>query len=177
MSSPLPVNNRANPQLPDEEFHDALLVYGTSRQIEANHTLGLRFQTTLADSFSETFIPLVKDGEVDEEELKNHDLILLGGPQDNGLTARVLPDLNLEAGPGLFRWKGELFAKPDQGLFVALPSPFNPKKTVYLYLANSAMELYQMTKRFQNLPSWALFQGETATEKGYFTPPECKVSL
>ena len=178
-SSPLPVNNPRFPTLNYliEEFHDALLVYGTSRQIEANHTLGLRFQTTLADSFSETFIPLVKDGEVDEEELKNHDLILLGGPQDNGLTARVLPDLNLEAGPGLFRWKGELFAKPDQGLFVALPSPFNPKKTVYLYLANSAMELYQMTKRFQNLPSWALFQGETATEKGYFTPPECKVSL
>ena len=44
-----------------DDFTRTKIVYGTTRQIEANHTLALRFQTTLADSYSEELPPVVKD--------------------------------------------------------------------------------------------------------------------
>ncbi len=49
-----------------EDFGGSLIVYGTGRQVEANHTLALRFQSVLADGFSETLPPVVQDAEVDE---------------------------------------------------------------------------------------------------------------
>ena len=74
-----------------EDFARTLIVYGTGRQVEANHTLALRFQSVLADGFSETLPPVVQDAEVDEAELAAHDLFVLGDPRDNTLLARVLP--------------------------------------------------------------------------------------
>jgi general secretion pathway protein L len=38
-------------------------VYGTTRQVEANHTAALRFQTVLAEQFTEVFSPLRQDAE------------------------------------------------------------------------------------------------------------------
>jgi hypothetical protein len=41
------------------------------------------------------------------------------------------------------------------------------KRVIYLFLANSAMELYHMTKRHQSLPGWALFKGDQIVDRGY----------
>ncbi len=39
-----------------DDFTRAKVVYGTTRQIEANHTLALRFQATIADAYSEELL-------------------------------------------------------------------------------------------------------------------------
>jgi hypothetical protein len=42
---------------------------------------------------------------------------------------------------------------------------------LYLYLANSAMQLYQMTHTYQrNLQGWALFRGPEVSTKGFHEP-------
>jgi hypothetical protein len=60
-----------------------------------------------------------------------------------------------------------VYAEPDDGLFLALPNPTNREKVVYLFVSNSALELYQMTKRFQGMPSWALFKGDQVIDRGF----------
>ena len=69
------------------------------------------------------------------------------------------------------------YADPDDGLMAALPHPSNPNRAVYIVVANSALELYQMTKRHQRLPSWATFSGERITAKGYFPADNCRLPV
>lgn len=59
---------------------------------------------------------------------------------------------------------------PDDGLFIALPNPLARGRLVYLFAGNSALQLYQMTKRHQYLPTWAVFKGENAVLRGYVDP-------
>ena len=89
-----------------EDFTSTLIVYGTARQVEANHTLALRFQTVLADAFSETLPPVVQDAEVDEAQLAANDLFVLGDPRDNALLARAPAEGPRRDGPGLLPLPG-----------------------------------------------------------------------
>ena len=150
-----------------DDFSQTMIVYGTTRQIEANHTAALTFQTALANQFVEYLLPLKQDAELTSEELSARDLVILGGPGDNTVLQRCAAALGLQCSKGVFTWKGKTYADADDGLFAAFPSPYNPKRIVYLFVANSALQLYQMTKRYQPLPSWGVFKGDTVVEKGY----------
>jgi hypothetical protein len=151
-----------------DDWPAAIVVYGTSRQIEANHTLALRWQTTLADAFTEALPPVVQDAEVTAAQLAGRDLIVMGQPEDNSLTARLAAKLPVRFGKNFFVFDGTTYAAPDDGLFLVLPSPYDPKRVLYLITANSALQLHQMTKSYaRDLPSWAVFKGEKAVDRGY----------
>ena len=150
-----------------DDFQQTVLVYGTSRQIEANHTLALRYQTLLADRFTEVLPPVWKDCEVSRDQLSSHDFILLGGADDNSLVRQFSDSLGLSLSRNVFVWNGRTYGDPDDGAILVYPNPFNPGRVVYLILANSALQLYQMTKAYQPVPSWAIFKGDQIVEKGY----------
>jgi hypothetical protein len=151
-----------------DDWKSAMIVYGTSRQIEANHTLALRFSTALADRFTEDLIPVVKDSELPEEELKNFDLILLGGIEDNSLIKKLVDVEGLKINKNSFVWNNKTYSRADEGLYLSLPNPYNPSKIVYLFLSNSAPELHEMTKIVNRIPQWGLFRGDKITDKGYY---------
>jgi hypothetical protein len=161
-----------------EDFTKTLIVYGTGRQIEANHTLALRFQQVLADAFSEILPPVVPDAEVDEDDLASHDLFVLGDPRDNALLARVLPKVPLEPGPGFFRFQGQTYADGRDGVYLALPSPFAPRRVLHVVLANSPLQLHEMTKAYRpGLPAWAVFRGEKIEREGHFPPERFEIAV
>ncbi|HUI65457.1 MAG TPA: hypothetical protein VL126_11490 [Bacteroidota bacterium] len=151
-----------------DEYSNALIVYGTGEHIEANHSAALRLQTVLADQFTETLVPIRQDAEVTEADLAAHDLILIGGAQDNALILRLANLLGLKMGRNFYRWRERTFGEADEGLFFAAANPFSASKAAYAFCANSALEAYLMTKRFQALPSWALWKGDQIVERGYF---------
>jgi len=155
-----------------DDFTNTTIVYGTARQIEANHTAALKFQTVLADQFTEIFAPLRQDAEMDRKEVAKGDLIVLGGAADNALASQFAERVGLTLGKNTFRWRGKLYAEPDDGMFVACANPDSPGRNIYLFVSNSALQQYQMTKRYQPLPSWALFKGEQVVERGYLGVPE-----
>jgi hypothetical protein len=67
----------------------------------------------------------------------------------------------------MYRWHNKTYSDSDEGLFAAFPNPYNPKRTVYLFNANSALQLYQMTKDRVRMPSWAKYEGDKVVKKGY----------
>ncbi|MCC6397265.1 MAG: hypothetical protein IT282_09610 [Bacteroidetes bacterium] len=150
-----------------DDFSHTKIVYGTSSQIEANHTLALQYQTAIANQFVEYLLPLVQDAELTEKDLAASDLVILGGPADNALAQRLMPALGISYGKNAFTWKGIRYTDADDGLFVAMPNPYNVRRTVYFLAGNSALQLYRMTKRYQSLPAWAVFKEEHVVEKGY----------
>jgi hypothetical protein len=150
-----------------DDFRSAAVVYGTGRQIEAHHTLALRYQSVVADAFTETLLPVKQDAEIGDADLKSSDVVVLGVGTDNTLLASLADLHGISVGKNFFRWRGRTYGAPEDGLFASFPSPQNPSKVVYLFLANSGPQLYQMTKRHQSMPQWAVFRGEQVVQRGY----------
>jgi hypothetical protein len=77
--------------------------------------------------------------------------------------------LPVEIGRRFFRWQGKTYGRSEDGLAVALPNPWNPKRALYLYLANSGPQLWHMTRAFQpgQLQGWAIYRGGEVSAKGY----------
>jgi hypothetical protein len=159
-----------------DDWKATTIVHGTSRQVEANRTLALRWQATLADTISEDLPPVAKDAEMDEGALAGQDLMLLGAPSDNVLSGRAASALrkagvDVEFGIGWFRFQGRIYARPDDGIVLSAPSPWNPSRVLTLIAANSALELHRMTKAYTPaLAPWAVYRGDDVKEQGYFTP-------
>ncbi|WP_224248486.1 C45 family autoproteolytic acyltransferase/hydolase [Hyalangium gracile] len=171
-SADLPVRRERHYTLPQmlEEWERLLFVHGTARQVESERTLALRYREVVADMSMEVLPPLKPDAEVTDQELAERDLVLLGGAEDNALVARLAAEkkLPVELGRRFFRWQGKTYGRSDDGLAVALPNPWNPQRVLYLYLANSAMQLWHMTHSFQRgMQSWALFRGPEVSSKGF----------
>ena len=153
-----------------DDFSALLWVRGTSREVEANRTLALLWRDVVADTSVEVLPPLVADAEVSDADLASHDLVVVGGPEDNAVAARMAArwKLPLETGRGYFRWQGRTYARPEEGLAVAFPNPWNPKRVVFLYLANSKVQAWRMLKGWQRgLPSWAIWKEGEVTSKGF----------
>lgn len=156
-----------------EEFERLTFVHGTARQVESMRTLALNYREAVADASVELLPPLKPDAEVTEQELAERDLVLFGGAEDNTLVARLAAEkkLPVEIGRRYFRWQGKTYGRPDDGLALAVPNPWNPQRVLYLYLSNSALELWHMTRTFQRgLQSWALFRGPEVSQRGFHEP-------
>jgi hypothetical protein len=151
-----------------DEWKNAKIVYGTAGQIEANHTLALRFSTAIADRFTEDLITVIKDSELPDEDIRNSDLILLGSSEDNSLINKLVDIPGLQIGKNNFTWNGKVYGSADDGIYLTFPNPYNPEKAVYLFLSNSAPELHEMTKIINRIPQWGIFKGDRITEKGYY---------
>jgi hypothetical protein len=160
-----------------DDFQNTLIVYGTASQIEANHTLALRYQTVLADRFTESLPPVWRDCEITSDQMATHDFIVLGGAAGNSLVRRLADTLGLAVGRNTFVWRGKTYSDPDDGVILVYPNPFNSSKVVYLVVTNSALQLYQMTKAYQPVPSWAIFKGDQIVEKGYHAVEGFEVDL
>ncbi|WP_291270998.1 C45 family autoproteolytic acyltransferase/hydolase [Geothrix sp.] len=164
---------RANFWVPGNVLDDwsaTRLVYGTGREVEAQRTLALTYRDALADNMTEVLLPTQADAETGESDLAASDLIIFGGPADNGLTARLQAagKLPFEAGAGWFKWQGRTYGRPDDGLFAAFPNPWNPKRMMVFILANSRVQQWAMTKAIpRSLPGWAVYRGGEAQAKGH----------
>lgn len=152
-----------------DDFHHTLIIHGTSRQIEANRTLAFGFQEVLADRYSEILCPVKKESEVTGKDLRENDLMVLGGTADNTLTKKLAEQLGLKLGKNHFTWMGKTYGDSDDGLIAVFPNPYNKQKAVYLIIGNSALQLYQMTRRYHRISSWAVFKNDKVKEQGYFS--------
>ncbi|WP_224366303.1 C45 family autoproteolytic acyltransferase/hydolase [Hyalangium versicolor] len=153
-----------------EEWDRLLFVYGSSRQVESERTLAMNYRDVVADVSMDVLPPLKPDAEVTDQELAEKDLIVFGGAEDNTLVARLAAEkkLPVEIGRRFFRWQGKTYGRSDDGLALAVPNPWNPQRVLYLYLANSAVELWHMTHSFQRgMQSWALYRGGEVSTKGF----------
>ena len=153
-----------------DAFDRLLIVRGTSRQVEANRSLAVNYRDLLADNFTETLLPVLPDAEMTDADLRDHDLVVFGGPEDNATLARLARDFTLPVtfGRGSFTFQGHAYTRADEGIALAFANPLNPKRTLFLYTANSRLQLWHMTHAFQRgLPGWALYREGEITGRGF----------
>ena len=99
-------------------------------------------------------------------------VMMISGPISSALLPRMARlqaegKLPLEAGSGWFKWQGRTYGRPDDGLLVAYPNPWNPKRMLILVLSNSRTQQWAMTKTIpRGLPGWTLYRGSDVQQKG-----------
>ena len=163
-----------------DEFDRLLWVRGTSRQVEANRSLAVVWRDAVADAFVEVLPPMKADAGLGDPELARADLVVVGGPSDNDVAARMAVrwKLPLETGPGWFRWQGTLETRPEAGLAVALPNPWNGARAAYLFLANSQVQLWRMVKGYQRgQQSFSLWREDEIARKGWLGAERLEVAV
>jgi len=154
-----------------DDFHRIKVVYGTGRHVDFSRDMAVRFSELLADTYTEILPPVVSDAELDALAVADADLVLLDVGGDNGAVERIAAELPAELGRGWFRFRGRLHGDPDEGLMLALPSPFREGGVVWVVRANSALELERMTRGFRrDLDAWAEFRDGEPEERGFFVP-------
>lgn len=153
-----------------DDWSATRLVYGTGGELEAQRTLALNYREALADNMTEVLLPIQSDAEVSEVDLAASDLVIFGGPTENGLAARLQAEgrLPLEAGSGWFKWHGRTYGRPDDGLLAAFPNPWNPNRLLVLVISNSRTQQWAMTKAIpRGLPGWTIYRGSEVQAKGH----------
>ena len=178
----VPVASMPPATLPNllDAWEKLLFVPGTSREVEANRSLATAFRDQVADTFTEVLPELRADAEVTEQELRERDLVLFGGIESNALLARMAREhaLPVAFGDGFFRFQGRLYAAPDDGVAFAMPNPWNPRRTVYVFSANTRTQLWRMTRSYpRGLAGWALWKGAEVASKGFHESPGLTVTL
>jgi hypothetical protein len=78
----------------------------------------------------------------------------------------LLPDLKFSK--NMFYWQGMPIVGSDRGMIVVQPNPYNPERIMYLFLANSQLQMHKMTQSYRRgLPSWIMFKGDQVVGQGY----------
>ena len=133
-----------------ERLSSAILVYGTRTDGGANRFAAEELQKHFFRSL-EHQVPIRKDFEVSEEELRTHDVIFVGRPESNSALARWQDKIGLESSGGMFRIQGQDHASETDAVVLAATNPLDQRHMVLVLAGNSALQTVLLTKT----PAWA----------------------
>jgi hypothetical protein len=128
-----------------ERLGSAILVYGTTTDAGANRYAAEELQEHFFRSL-ESAVPIRKDFEVSDEELRTRDVIFVGRPESNSALAAWQEKIGLHASGGLFRVAGQDHASETEALVFASVNPLDQHHMVLVLAGNSALQTVLLTK-------------------------------
>lgn len=124
-------------------LRSAVLVYGTLRDAGANRYAAEQMQKQFLDNY-ESAVPIRKDFEVSDEELRSQDVIFIGRPEANSALAAWRESLGLDYIEGVFRINGDAHADERDALALAARNPQDPTRMVLVVAGNSALRTVKL---------------------------------
>ena len=92
---------------------------------------------------SQKFEPRIfKDTEIDNADLKNYSLFLLGGPKENKISQQISKSIPFNIKPETITIQGTVFQAPKAVLEAIYPSPFNAERYIRLVAPTSFEGLF-----------------------------------
>jgi len=121
----------------------ALLVYGTEREAGANRYAAEQLQKQFLD-MHESLVPIRKDFEVAEEDLRGHDVIFVGRPEANSAVAALVDPSGLKYEGASFNLDGKAHASERQGLLFSAKNPMDEAHMFLIVAGNDALHTVKM---------------------------------
>ena len=149
-----------------KRFRSAILVYGTVTDAGANRYAAEQLQKNYLDWF-ESAVPIRKDFEVTDQELRTHDLIFVGRPETNSALAAWKAQIGLESDGSLFRILGKDHASETEALAFAAANPLERKHMVLVLAGNNALETVRMATAGMNRTEFSIFNSGKETSSGF----------
>jgi hypothetical protein len=124
-------------------LRSAILVYGTLRDAGANRYAAEQMQKQFLDSY-ESEVPIRKDFEVEDQDLRAHDVVFIGRPEANSALAAWSKSLGLDYDEGVFRINGDAHASERDALAFAGRNPLDPTHMVLVVAGNDALRTVKL---------------------------------
>ena len=121
----------------------AMLVYGTVRDAGANRYAAEKMQTQFLDIY-ESLVPIRKDFEVSDEDLRGRDVIFVGRPEANSALAALAQRIGLEYAGGDFRLDGKAHPSVRQALLFSATNPVDASHMVLIVAGNDALHTVKL---------------------------------
>jgi hypothetical protein len=119
-------------------LRSALLVYGTVGEAGANRYAAESMQRQFLD-FYESAVPVRKDFEVSDDDLRGKDVIFVGRPETNSALAAWAARLGLNYDRDMFRLNGDTHASERDALVFAAKNPLDGTHMVIAVAGNDAL--------------------------------------
>ena len=144
----------------------ALIVYGTVTEASANRYAAEQLQKSLLNRF-EAEIPIRKDFEVSDAELKAHNVIFVGRPETNSAIAGFRHRLDLNYEGASFRLNGKDHAAETEGLMFAAANPLDHSRMFLLLAGNSGLQTVKLAGSRPAGAEFAIFDSGKPAESGF----------
>lgn len=144
----------------------AILVYGTMADAGANRYAAEQLQKNFY-GWLEHEVPIRKDFELSEDELRTHDIIFVGRPETNSALAMWQDQLGLHSSGGLFQLAGQDYASETEALVLSAANPLDSKHMVLVLAGNSALETVLLTKSGFADTQYAVFDSGKLMDSGF----------
>jgi hypothetical protein len=162
--------NSGAPRYIASDIHDrlgsAMLVYGTMADAGANRYAAEELQKHFY-RWLEHAVPIRKDFQVSDEELRTHDVIFVGRPESNSALAAWQGKIGLESSGGLFRIAGQDHASETEGLVFAAANPLDQHHMTLVLAGNSALETVLLTKAGLDETQYSIFDSGKDITSGF----------
>jgi hypothetical protein len=144
----------------------AIIVYGTVTDAGANRYAAEQLQKHYLDSF-ESAVPVRKDFEVSDDDLRSHDVIFVGRAETNSALAAWKGKIALESDGGLFRVAGKDHASETEALAFAATNPLDRHHMVLVLAGNNALETVHLASAWFNRTEYTIYDSAKETSSGF----------
>jgi hypothetical protein len=144
----------------------AILVYGTVLEAGANRYAAEQLQRRFLD-WLETEVPIRKDFEVSEQELRSHDILFVGRPETNSALAAWRDWLGLNYDEAEFRIDGAVHASEYASLIFAASNPLNRTRMVLVIAGNSPLETVRVASAGFERTQYSVYRDGKVAESGF----------
>ena len=148
-----------------------LLVRGTASTDEWEREAIRREVEVKAHDWQRLFLcrPRVKDDTaVTDDDIRQHHLILYGGPGANAVTARLAGKLPIRIEADRIRIGRQTFQGASVGVKLCYPNPLNPERYAVVFAGLSPDALHQINNRFGNWFGWGPYDNYDWFDYGIF---------
>ena len=114
-------------------------------------------------------VPIRKDFEATDEELRTHDVIFVGRPETNSALADFRYRLNLSYEGAAFKLNGSEHGSENDGLMLAATNPLNEQHMVLVIAGNSPIETVRLASQHAGKVEYAVFDHSSNAESGFRT--------
>lgn len=144
----------------------AMIVYGTMQDAGANRYAAEQIDKQFLNMF-ESEVPIRKDFELTEDDLKSHDVVFVGRPESNSALAVWSSRIAASFDGATFRVDGAEHASEYDGVAIVATNPLNEKHMVLVIAGNSGLQTVKIAKSMPRAGEFAVYTNGTQTESGY----------
>ncbi len=149
-----------------DRIQNAVLVYGTTREAGANRYAAERLQRQYLNRY-ERQVPILKDFEVTEDDVRFHDLIFVGRPETNSALAEMAERIGVTYTGAMFRIDGVDYASGDEALALATANPDDRSRMVMVVAGNSALETVRAAEAGPERYEYAIYRLGKRVAEGF----------
>jgi hypothetical protein len=164
------LSNARYPALMGGHLASAMIVYGTAGEAGSNRYAAEQVQQRFLN-WLEHEIPIRKDFEVTDAELKAHDIVFVGRPETNSALAAWSAKIGLSYEGSGFRIEGKDYFSEYDSLVIARVNPLNAKRLVVVLAGNTALQTVKIVNSFPpEGAEFTVYHNGQSVSSGFMSP-------